>query len=198
VLIDAREWHYEALNRALGMFGFAIGRYEHVVTYDGLPTRKKLEMLSRERGLPTGLHTLLNDLKQQYTAQLIEAHCRPTFEHQYALSNLKRRGYKLALCSNSIRTTVDRMLQRAAIDGYFDCVLSNSDVVAAKPDPEIFQTAADRLGVSPIECLVVEDNPNGVAAAKSAGCWCLTVSDPSDVTIENIERAFAQLRSSSV
>lgn len=46
VLIDAKEWHYEALNEALGLFGYEISRYDHLVTYDGLPTAKKLEMLS--------------------------------------------------------------------------------------------------------------------------------------------------------
>ena len=39
VLIEAKDWHYEALNRALGLFGFGISRYEHLTTYDGLPTR---------------------------------------------------------------------------------------------------------------------------------------------------------------
>jgi beta-phosphoglucomutase len=49
VLIDAKEWHYEALNRSLSNFGYSISRYEHLVTYDGLPTKKKLEMLTLER-----------------------------------------------------------------------------------------------------------------------------------------------------
>ena len=49
VLIDAKEWHYEALNRALTLFGFSISRYDHLVTYDGLPTRRKLEMLTMEQ-----------------------------------------------------------------------------------------------------------------------------------------------------
>ena len=43
VLIDARDWHYEALNKALAIFGMEINRYDHLVTYDGLPTKKKLE-----------------------------------------------------------------------------------------------------------------------------------------------------------
>ena len=45
VLIEAKDWHYEALNRALSLFGMEISRYDHLVTYDGLPTTKKLEML---------------------------------------------------------------------------------------------------------------------------------------------------------
>ena len=46
VLIDAKEWHYHALNRALELFGFTISRAEHLSTFDGLPTSKKLEMLT--------------------------------------------------------------------------------------------------------------------------------------------------------
>ena len=60
VLIDAKEWHYEALNRALALFGFEISRYDHLTTYDGLPTKDKLEMLSLERGLPKQLHSFIN------------------------------------------------------------------------------------------------------------------------------------------
>ena len=67
VLIDAREWHYEALNQALGLLGFSISRFDHLSTYDGLPTRRKLEMLSMERGLPRALHDFINALKQEYT-----------------------------------------------------------------------------------------------------------------------------------
>lgn len=59
VLIDAKEWHYEALNKALALFGFAISRQEHLDSYDGLPTRKKLEMLSSEKEPTKGLHLLL-------------------------------------------------------------------------------------------------------------------------------------------
>ena len=67
VLIEAKDWHYEALNNALQLFGMEISRYDHLITYDGLPTKKKLEMLTMERGLPVGLHHFINDMKQQYT-----------------------------------------------------------------------------------------------------------------------------------
>ena len=66
VLIEAKDWHYEALNKALRLFGYEISRYDHLVTYDGLPTSKKLEMLSLEKGLPTGLHQFINQMKQSY------------------------------------------------------------------------------------------------------------------------------------
>ena len=63
VLIDAKDWHYEALNKSLELFGMEISRYDHLVTFDGLPTKKKLEMLSLERGLPEELHNFINRLK---------------------------------------------------------------------------------------------------------------------------------------
>ena len=56
VLIDAREWHYVALNRALALFGMEISRADHLTTFDGLPTRRKLEILSTTENLPRELH----------------------------------------------------------------------------------------------------------------------------------------------
>ena len=103
VLIDARDWHYESLNKALDLFGTEITRYDHLVTFDGLPTKKKLEMLSLEGGLPVKLHDFINDLKQEYTWEIVYTTCKPIFQHRYALSKLKNDGYFLAVCSISVR-----------------------------------------------------------------------------------------------
>lgn len=189
VLIDAKDWHYEALNRALNLFGYNITRVDHLTTFDGLPTRKKLEMLSLERGLPTGLHAFLNDLKQLYTTELIHSRCKPTFAHEYALSRLRDDGYKLAVASNSVRATVELMMEKSWLKPYLDLLLSNQDVRHAKPDPEIYLTAAARLGLQPAECLVVEDNPNGIKAAESAGCPVLVVGNVQDVHLAGIRDA---------
>src|SRR5882762_2602700 len=88
VLIEAKDWHYEALNRALGLFGMAIDRDAHLATFDGLPTRRKLEILSKTRGLPRRLQRFVNDLKQSYTMEITYSRCRPVFHHQFALSRL--------------------------------------------------------------------------------------------------------------
>lgn len=186
VLIDAKEWHYQALNQALGYFGYTISRADHLSTFDGLPTRRKLEMLSQERGLPRGLHGFLNDLKQQYTVDQVQLHCKPVFIHEYALSNLKARGYKLGLGSNSIRSTVELMMHKSNLATYLDVMLSNEDVRQAKPHPDIYLRAADLLGVPPANCLVVEDNPNGIKAAEAAGCPLLVVQSVLDVDLDRL------------
>jgi len=186
VLIDAKDWHYEALNLALGLFGFVISRYDHLVTYDGLPTSKKLEMLSLEGGLPIELHSFINEMKQQYTMKLVHDRCKPRFVHEYALSSLVAKGYKLAVASNSVPTTIEVMMEKAQLDRYLNFMISASDVEKPKPHPEIYLTAIAKLGLKAEECLVVEDNDNGIAAARASGAHVLVVKTVDDVNLENI------------
>lgn len=188
VLIDAKEWHYEALNKALKLFGYEISRYDHLVTYDGLPTSQKLEMLTLERGMPRKLHSFINELKQQYTVDKIFTDCHPMFTHEYALSNLKAEGYHLAVASNSIRNTVDLMMNKSSLISYLDFFLSNQDVTKGKPDPEIYQVAIAKLGLTPEECLIVEDNKNGIQAARAAGAHVMEVATVYDVNYDNIKK----------
>ncbi len=186
VLIDAKEWHYESLNKALSLFGTEISRYDHLVTFDGLPTKKKLEMLSLEGGFPHQLHEFVNELKQVYTMEIVYAKCKPLFQHQYALSKLKDDGYKLAVCSNSVRNTIDIMMQKSNLSQYLEFFLSNQDVLHGKPNPEIYTKGIEKLGLNPDECLIVEDNENGVRAALASGAHLLKVENVDDVTYFNI------------
>lgn len=188
VLIDAKDWHYEALNKALGLFGMEISRYDHLTTFDGLPTKVKLQMLSKKFFLPEALHTFINELKQSYTAELIHQHCHPMFHHEYALSRLHQQGYKIAVCSNSIRKTIELMMDKAELTPYLDLIVSNEDVVKSKPDPEMYMTAINKFNLKPDECIVVEDNPNGIQAGKASGAYVLEVATVYDVTYENIMR----------
>jgi HAD superfamily hydrolase (TIGR01509 family) len=186
VLIEAKDWHYEALNRALGLFGFEINRYQHLTTYDGLPTRKKLEMLSLEGALPTELHAFINEMKQHYTMEIVHARCKPNFVHEFALSRLKSMNYRLGVASNSVRNSVEVMMSKSNLDRYLDFMLSNQDVSRGKPDPEIYAKSISILGLQPHECLVVEDHFNGIKAATAAGAHVMIVNDVNEVNIDNI------------
>lgn len=197
VLIEAKEWHYEALNRALALFGMEISRYDHLVTYDGLPTKTKLKMLSMERGLPEALHGFINDMKQLYTTEVIYAKCKPTFHHQFALTRLHAQGYRLAVCSNSIRHTVLMMLDKANLLPLLDFYLSNEDVPKPKPAPDMYIEAIRRLNLTPSECLIVEDNPNGIKAARESGAHVLCVNDVRDVNFLNISGEIERLKATN-
>lgn len=193
VLIDAKEWHYESLNRALALVGYNISRHAHLTVYDGLPTKKKLEMLTIEQGLPRGLHGFLNDLKQDFTMELVHTQCKPRFTHEYALSSLRAAGYRLAVCSNSIRSSVEAMMTKSALMPYLEFFLSNQDVSEGKPSPEIYQKAIARLGLEPHECLVCEDNENGIKAATAAGAHLFVVQDVEDVNYAALCRRIQEI-----
>lgn len=186
VLIDAKDWHYEALNKALRLFGHEITRYDHFHSFDGLPTKEKLNMVSEVSFLPQELHGFINQLKQQYTMELVNEKCKPMFQHEYALAKLKNKGYQIAVCSNSIRNTIEQMMTKAELMRYLDLIMSNEDVKNSKPDPEIYLTAMQKLGKQPDECIIVEDNKNGIKAALASGGHLLRVNDVYDVNYSNI------------
>lgn len=193
VLIDAKDWHYEALNRALALFGYEITRTEHLSTYDGLPTSVKLKKLTLEKGLPEKLHKFIGEMKQQYTIQIIQEQCRPRFNHEFALMKLKAEGYRIAVCSNSIRMTIEMMMDYAKLTKYLEFIVSNQDVKNAKPDPEIYLTAMVKMGLNPDECLICEDNENGIKAALASKGHLLTITTVDDVNYENIKNRIAQI-----
>lgn len=187
VLIDAKDWHYHALNRALELFGFTIEREAHLTTYDGLPTKKKLDMLAGTHGLPRQLIPFISQLKQNYTLEKVYSSCRPLFIHRYALSQFKREGYQMAVCSNAVRQSVEVMMRLSALEEYMDVMLSNEDVSKPKPDPEIYLTAMQKLGLQAGECVIVEDNENGIRAARASGAHVCCVDSVSDVTYDRIK-----------
>lgn len=187
VLIDARDWHYRALNEALALFGTSIPYDEHIARFDGLPTRDKLNVLSAEGRLPRHLHQLVNDVKQERTLREAAALCFPVVEHLLLISWLKSQGLKIGVATNSIRATSTTMLQFARILDQLDCLITNEDVTLAKPHPDIYLKACETLGVLPARSLVVEDNPVGVESAVAAGCPVIKVNGPEDVGISLVD-----------
>ena len=195
VLVDATEWHYDALNRALGLFGYNIARYEHLTTYNGLPTRKKLEMLSVEKGLPRGLHNIVSRIKQKYTREEILRQCTPVFEKEFMIHQLKRDGYRMAVCSNAVRESVELMLRASGLFDLFEFYVSNEDVKNPKPDPEICRVAFERLRLSPQECVIVEDAGHGIEAAKASGGHLCRVSGFTEVEYDRVKRFIDKVES---
>jgi len=193
VLIDAKEWHYEALNRALALFGYEITQMEHCSSYDGLPTKVKLQKLTIEKGLPEKLHNFINEMKQQYTMNITHNRCRPNFKQEFALSRLKAEGYRMAVCSNSIRKTIEMMMSYSKLSQYLEFIVSNQDVKNAKPNPEIYLNAIEKMGLKPEECLICEDNENGIQAAIASGAHLLTIGTVDDTNYDNIKTRIAEI-----
>lgn len=194
VLLDAREIHYQALNQALALVGekYVIGRDEHLLFFDGLPTKKKLEILTKRKDLSTSHYTKIEDNKQKFTKEAIVS-----LGKDEKLIKLFRKlkfdfKVKVGVASNSIKDTIDTSLKTLGIDEYIDFVISNQDVVNPKPNPEMYLRCMIAAGVSPKNTVIVEDSPVGRRAAIESGAVLCPVNDPSEVTEDHVFSYFSK------
>ncbi len=188
VLVDATEWHYEALNKALKLFGQEIGREEHLKVYNGLPTNEKLKVLSDRGELPRGVHEIIKVLKRKYTDEIVATNCQPSHEKLIMLSYLKKLGFSLACCSNAQKYSVDNMLKRSMLDTFFDQIIGNDEGYQPKPAPDIYLAAFAKMKLNPQETIVVEDAPHGILAAKASGANVIEVRGFHEVNLSLFER----------
>ncbi len=94
------------------------------------------------------------------------------------LNTIKKGTFKLALVSSAPKENIDFVTGELDIGGgYFDCVVCGHEVAESKPSPQIYLLAAEKLGAEPKDCIVIEDSPFGVKAAKVAGMRCLAVTN---------------------
>ena len=196
VLVDARELHYEALNRALAGLGFTITREEHLSTYDGLPTTKKLELLTANKGLQKENYDLIWKKKQEFTSLIINEEMTYDERLRGILSKLKSEGYIISVASNSIRESVKMMLIRKGLSEYIDFFYSNQDVNKPKPSSEIYLKCMIKAGVNPDETVIVEDSHIGRKAAQSSGATLCAVRDVDDVTYDHIKKHIDKVNNS--
>jgi HAD superfamily hydrolase (TIGR01509 family) len=184
VLVEAKMIHFDALNEALGS-KYEIDWNDHLSKYDGLKTNQKLEMLTKEKGLPIEEYESVWNKKQELTLLKLNS-LEKSPQLTECMSKLVEDGYKLAVCSNSIRRTVLTVLSKLDIIQYFDLVLSNEDVVSSKPHPEIYWKAMSKMKVLPEETLIVEDSPYGLLAASRSRASILRVASPKEISYINI------------
>jgi HAD superfamily hydrolase (TIGR01509 family) len=184
VLVEAKNIHFEAFNKALGEY--AISWDEHLSIYDGLKTNQKLDMLHERKGLPKEQFTNIWNNKQKYTLEVLSNLKKDEILYS-TIQNLSLDNYKLAVCSNSIRKTVLTVLSKLGIIEFFDLILSNEDVKNSKPHPEIYWKAISEMSCLPEETLIIEDSPYGLLAASRSKSHILRVGSPKEVTYISIK-----------
>jgi HAD superfamily hydrolase (TIGR01509 family) len=188
VLVDAREIHYNSLNEALKVIDkkYVIQRQEHLSTYDGLSTTKKLNILTKKKELPLHLHDKIWKLKQEKTYQIIDK-----FNTDERICNIlekfKKEGYVIACATNSIRDTAKLQLIRRGFFDYIDFLYTNQDVNKPKPSSEIYLKCMLRANVDPHETIIIEDSHYGRKAALNSGGYLCPVKNSSEVTYERIK-----------
>lgn len=102
--------------------------------------------------------------------------------------------FRLALATSGHRRYIDTALRVTGLENSFEIIVTGDDVESGKPHPEIYQSAADRLGVTPEYCLALEDAPHGVRSAKAAGMACLAVPNEMTKSIPGLDEADAVVK----
>jgi HAD superfamily hydrolase (TIGR01509 family) len=111
------------------------------------------------------------------------------------LAYLKNHHYKTAVATSTSREIALSLIEKAGVMKFFDDIVCGDEVINSKPNPEIFLTAALKLGASPERCMVLEDSESGITAAYRAGMRPVLIPDLKDASEEVKQLAFRQLKS---
>lgn len=187
-LLETTELHYISLNKALKeISGFEIDRDWHISTFNGLPTQKKLDILLDHEKIKKEDITEIWNRKQKYTKESIEEVILPDLVKIQMFHYLKGK-YKLGVFTNCIYETARGMLEKTGIWNYLEEFISNDMILHPKPNSQGYIKLMVRFEVFPEECVIVEDSPKGITAAKNTGAHVWEVSGCQDVTLINLLR----------
>lgn len=170
VLTDTAEYHYRAWKKIAEELGIPFGRKENE-KLKGLSREKSLEMILQlgNKQLSAEEKKALTDKKnlhyQSLIRELTPAALLPGIRE--TLTYFKQKGIPQAVASSSKNARL--ILEKLELNDFFDAVTDGTEIRNAKPDPEIFLKTAAKMQVSPQGCVVVEDAPAGISAAKAAG-----------------------------
>lgn len=187
VLINSRELHFESFNGAINNVcpEYSISKEEHLSTYDGLPTTKKLELLTKNKGLPKDLYNEIWTKKQRITLAMMETYQKDE-KLCSILHRLKGKNLKLSVASNSVRESIISALHHKKILHYFDHIVSNQDVLRPKPNPEMYYKIMIQSGIPSRNTLILEDSNTGREAVLNSGAHLGAIKDPEDLTYKKI------------
>ena len=133
VLMESKMLHFEALNKSLSKFNMSITYEEHLERYDGLPTQRKLEILSEEKGLDKKFFKQIWEEKQARTIEVLDEIDIKISGITDLVKNIAK-NYKVMVASNSIRVTVKKMLEKLEIIDDVDYYVSNC-LLYTSPSP---------------------------------------------------------------
>ena len=176
VLIDSEPLHLEALNQVLAPLGHQATAAENEQFW-GMTSQECWQVLTDRYALTGNLADYLS----QYDECLLRILQRPVVPMPGArdvLARLRQNGVRVALASASKKVWVDATLSALRLREFFEVVVCGDEVEHGKPSPDVFLLAATRLGVPPERCVVIEDAPNGILAAKRAGMTAILLRTP--------------------
>ena len=175
VLFDSEEVHEEAFRRVLNEEGHSLTKIDYENCFAGLTDREGLLQYAREKPVSFAVEVLLQKKVHLYQRFIEEGRCS-MYPEALACINRFYKHVKLGLVTSASRWEMEGFLRSFDLTHYFDVTLCGDEVERGKPNPEGYLKAAASLGMSPRVCLVIEDSPSGVKAAKAAKMACVAIT----------------------
>ena len=191
VLLKTTETHYICLNKALEKIDkkYIISKDEHEKIYNGIPTKKKLEILSKTKNLPIEFYEKINLIKQEETIKEFKK-IQESIEIKNLFIKIKNKKIKIAIASNCIRESVKLALIKLNILEYIDFYISNEDVFKGKPFPEMYWKCMSICNSIPKKTVIFEDSEIGIKGAIDSGCNYVKVNSDILILEKNIYEGF--------
>jgi len=171
-LVDTMPIHFEAYRRVFAEMSLDLTHHDFYSNIGGTGM-ETIPRFLRGRPAPWPTTDIHRRKKERLLVLLDEIELQP-LPTAYLLPLLNGR-VPMAVATSGARIGVDKMLDRLAWRRYFAAVVTAEDVARGKPAPDLFATAASRLGIAPAACLAFEDTDDGIAAARAAGCQVIDV-----------------------
>lgn len=140
---------------------------------------KSADVIRNEIGLrdEQDVKRILKEKFDYFVEYVNENPIKPVFAAETFLKSLAQYPVKIALATSSRKEKMQMVLKQLNFMRYFEAIVTGDEVLNGKPAPDIFLLAAKRLGLNPADCVVIEDGPIGVAAAKSANMKCVAITE---------------------
>lgn len=174
VIVDSEPLSDQHEAVLLPQLGIDINKLSPKRSFRGMNAKTLWTTLKDEYRLEDSLEDLIQRGRASYLSFLENMPEIPIVPGaQELIQTLSETNFRMALASSGNPKRVELFLKRLELAQFFEVVVHGDDVVHGKPNPEVFIIAADRLGVGPSDCVVIEDSTAGVGAAKAAGMLCL-------------------------
>ncbi len=175
VIVDSEPLHLRAFQSVMDELGFGRDHGMHWPDYIGRSDFILWQDFVRRHQPPHSLQSLMEKKRARTIALLLEH--QPIFSGLLELIGQLSGHYALAVASGSDRLVIDAVLSLRDLRRHFPVVVSGGEVAQGKPAPDIFLLAAQKLGLAPEQCWVIEDSQPGVAAGRAAGMRVVAVAN---------------------
>ena len=178
VIADTEPISFIADNSVLARYGFSISSEENEALI-GISSREGWVTFKEMFKIPEAVDWLVSEKTREAINIVKSSGIKPSEGLLKLISMLQSKGFKLAIASGANRAFIDAVLEKLGISSFFQAIISWENVAKGKPDPEAYIKTSQKLGISPSDCVAIEDSSSGIMAAKAAGMRCVALRMPS-------------------